>query len=119
MSDVPPERAGAASGVSETSFEFGAALGVAVLGSIVSAVYRTHVNEASLPGIAPDVVERARETLGAAIEIAKGFHDETRTLMESVARDAFARSFRAASLVSAVLGLTAALVCAVFMKGKR
>jgi DHA2 family multidrug resistance protein-like MFS transporter len=119
MSDVPPERAGAASGISETSFEFGAALGVAVLGSIVSAVYRTHVNETTLPGISPEVVERARETLGAAIELAKNFQSDAKTLVESVSRDAFARSIRAASLVSAVLGVVAALVCAVFMKRPR
>ncbi|MGH2618372.1 MAG: MFS transporter, partial [Thermomicrobiales bacterium] len=40
---APPERAGAASGVSETSAEFGGALGIAVLGSIGTAVYRSRV----------------------------------------------------------------------------
>jgi MFS transporter, DHA2 family, multidrug resistance protein len=36
---APPERAGAASGVSETGAELGGALGIAILGSIGTAVY--------------------------------------------------------------------------------
>ena len=116
MSDVPPERAGAASGISETSFEFGAALGVAVLGSIISAVYRVHMSSDALSHIAPDIVERARETLGAAIEVAQPLAADARTTIETTARDAFARAVRVASFVSAILGITAALVCVVFMK---
>lgn len=119
MTDVPPERAGAASGISETSFEFGAALGVAVLGSIVSAVYRTHVNQAALPGLAPEMVETARETLGAAINMAATLDSEARSLIESTARDAFTRAVQAAAWVSAVLGVLAALVCTRFMRRKQ
>ena len=39
MSSAPPERAGAASGISETSSELGGALGIALLGSLATAVY--------------------------------------------------------------------------------
>ena len=39
MGAAPPERAGAASAISETSFEFGGALGIAVLGSLFTFVY--------------------------------------------------------------------------------
>jgi DHA2 family multidrug resistance protein-like MFS transporter len=116
MSDVPPERAGAASGISETSFEFGAALGVAVLGSIVSAVYRAHMSEAALPGLAPGVLETARETLGAAIAAAETVETDARHLIVSAARDAYTRGIHAASFVSAALGLVAALVCARYMR---
>jgi MFS transporter, DHA2 family, multidrug resistance protein len=118
MSDVPPERAGAASGISETSFEFGAAVGVAVLGSIVSAVYRTHMSGAALPGIAPEVIETARETLGAAIDIAQTLDTDARETVVSAAREAFTRSMHAAAYVSAALGLLAAFVCAAFMRRK-
>lgn len=116
MSDVPPERAGAASGISETSFEFGAALGVAVLGSIVSSVYRSHMSDAQFEGMAPDLLERARETLGAAIEVAQPLAAQTRVQVEATAREAFASAVRIASLVSAALGIVAALVCVMFMK---
>ena len=47
MGSAPPEKAGSASGISETSGEFGIALGVAVLGSVGTAVYRSQI---SVPG---------------------------------------------------------------------
>lgn len=116
MSDVPPERAGAASGISETSFEFGAALGVAVLGSIVGAIYRLHMDAGSLPALTPDGMAAARETLGAALAVAQTLDSGARVAMESTAREAFTRGFNVASLVSAILGLLAALVCFRFMR---
>ncbi len=116
MSDVPPERAGAASGISETSFELGAALGVAVLGSIVTAVYRAHMTAASLPDLSPQVLTTARETLGAAIEVAKTLEPQARDMIVSTAREAFTQAMHAASGVSAVLGLVAAVVCTQFMR---
>ena len=116
MSDVPPERAGAASGISETSFEFGAALGVAVLGSIVSAVYRSRMSEVALPGLPSEVIETARETLGAAIDIATTLEGETRALIVSSAREAFTSSIHAAAYVSSALAIVAALICTRFMR---
>jgi DHA2 family multidrug resistance protein-like MFS transporter len=116
MSDVPPERAGAASGISETSFEFGAALGVAVLGSIVSAVYRAHMTNAALPEVSPEVLTTARETLGAAVEVAKTLEPRAQEAIVSAASEAFTRAMHAASYVSAALGLVAAAVCTRFMR---
>ena len=116
MSDVPPERAGAASGISETSFEFGAALGVAVLGSIVSAVYRAQMSAAALPELPPDVVQAARETLGAAIAVAETLDNDVRTVVVTAAREAFTSAMHAAAWVSAALGIVAAMVCAMFMR---
>jgi MFS transporter, DHA2 family, multidrug resistance protein len=119
MTDVPPERAGAASGISETSFEFGAALGVAVLGSIVSAVYRSHMSAATFSGIDSNVIITARETLGAAIEIAQTLDGDARALVSATARAAFTRSLHAASFVSAALALVAAYICARYMRRDR
>ena len=42
---APPERAGAAAGISETSSEFGGALGIAILGAIGTAVYRGEIED--------------------------------------------------------------------------
>jgi DHA2 family multidrug resistance protein-like MFS transporter len=58
LSNAPPERAGAASGISETGAELGVALGIAVLGSIGAAIYRAHLATALPAGVAqrdPDV----------------------------------------------------------------
>jgi DHA2 family multidrug resistance protein-like MFS transporter len=122
MSDVPPERAGAASGISETSFEFGAALGVAVLGSIVGASYRAHLDAGALETLGalgtldPQVLATARETLGAALDVAHTLDAGTRETLEITARDAFTRGFNLAAMVSAVLGMVAAFVCFRFMR---
>lgn len=119
ISAVPPERAGAASGVSETSFEFGAALGVAVLGSIVGAIYRTQMSGAKLNELPPSVLDGARETLAVAIELAASLEGDARVLLENSAREAFASGMHAAAIVSSALSVVAALVCVRFLSQNR
>lgn len=66
---VPPERAGAASALSETAQELGGALGIALLGSIATATYRTQVD--GLLNTAPtSTATVARDTLAGARSVA-------------------------------------------------
>jgi len=51
VGSAPPERSGAASGISETSAEFGGALGIALLGSLGTAVYRSQMADAVPEGV--------------------------------------------------------------------
>lgn len=67
VGSVQPERAGAASAISETASELGGALGIAVLGSLGTAIYRSTMASASLPGIPTHTIAAARDTLGAAV----------------------------------------------------
>jgi MFS transporter, DHA2 family, multidrug resistance protein len=46
---APPERAGAAAGISETASELGGALGIALLGSLATAVYGSALAPETLP----------------------------------------------------------------------
>lgn len=115
MSAAPPEKAGAASGISETSFEFGAAAGVAVLGSIVTALYRTRLSETGLPHVPPAVLDAARDTLAAAVAAAHDLQGEAGASLLAAARDAFTLAMQASALVSAALALVAAIVCTRFM----
>jgi DHA2 family multidrug resistance protein-like MFS transporter len=62
VGSVPVERAGSAAALAQTGNEFGYALGIAVLGSVMTAVYRTRVAEA-LPGGAPAA---ARDSIAGA-----------------------------------------------------
>ncbi|MGH3682789.1 MAG: MFS transporter, partial [Natronosporangium sp.] len=61
---APPERAGAAAALSETSTEFGGALGIAILGSIGTAVYRGAMADTLPAGVPPETAAAARDTLG-------------------------------------------------------
>ena len=60
IGSAPPERAGAASAISETSAEFGGALGIAVFGSIGVAVYRGLMVD-SIPSGVPEIVSTVRD----------------------------------------------------------
>ena len=67
---APARRAGAASGISETSSELGGALGIAVLGSIGTAMYRAHLGQAAPAGIPEAARKAALDTLGGAVSVA-------------------------------------------------
>jgi MFS transporter, DHA2 family, multidrug resistance protein len=67
---APPERAGAASAISETATELGLALGVAIIGSIGTAAYRSAVTDDLPSGITGANADAARDSLGAAHEVA-------------------------------------------------
>jgi DHA2 family multidrug resistance protein-like MFS transporter len=107
LASVDPERAGAAAAVSETAFELGMALGIAVLGSIVAATYR----RVTIPPGTHDVLaSHAKESLGAA-------HQVARTMPADVARDllvaaqhAFSDGLALAAGIGAVLLLLSALI---------
>jgi MFS transporter, DHA2 family, multidrug resistance protein len=71
VSSAPPERAGAAAALSETAFELGAALGIALLGSLGAAIYRTQMMNAVPEDLAPAAAEAARSTLGGAAAVAE------------------------------------------------
>jgi MFS transporter, DHA2 family, multidrug resistance protein len=82
VSAAPPERAGSASAISETSAEFGGALGIAVLGSLGTLIYRQIMDGVDAP-------VAAKATLGAAIEQAGTATPQ----WLADARDAFATGF--------------------------
>jgi DHA2 family multidrug resistance protein-like MFS transporter len=66
VGSAPPERAGAAASLSETSNVFGSSLGLALLGSLGAAVYRGKMAEADLSGYPPELASKARQTIGGA-----------------------------------------------------
>ncbi len=70
LGTVPPERAGTASGLSETSSEFGGALGIALLGSAATAVYRHELGDTLPRGVPQHIARAAQETLGGALSVA-------------------------------------------------
>ena len=117
MGAVPPDRAGAAAAIVETSSEFGGALGMAVLGSIGVAVYRSdlaHTAPATLPQTA---VEASRNTLGGALSAAEQLPAQLGTQLVSAARIAFTHGLDAAALGAAIAMVVAAVLSARFFRG--
>lgn len=106
MSSVPPEKAGAASAISETAYETGAVLGTAVLGSILNLAYRTNL---AVPGEVPaGLADSARETLGNATQVAGEIGGETGRALLGSAQHAFDSGVVITSAIGAILMLTAA-----------
>jgi DHA2 family multidrug resistance protein-like MFS transporter len=113
---APPERAGAAAGISETSSELGGALGIAVLGSIGTAVYRGLLTRGWPTGLSPDTREAAAATLGGAMAAAQGLPEALGVPLLEAARQAFTRSMELAAAINAVLALVAAGVVLTFLR---
>ncbi|WP_138900672.1 MFS transporter [Streptomyces albidochromogenes] len=111
LSSVPKEQAGAASAVSETAYELGAALGIALLGSIVTGIYRGFTVP---PGTPADVADAAHDSLGGAVEAAEPLPADQAASLLSAAQNAFTDGFQAAAWVGSVV-LFATAVSAWFM----
>ncbi|MDR2279274.1 MAG: MFS transporter [Gordonia sp. (in: high G+C Gram-positive bacteria)] len=107
MSGSPEHRAGNAAAMEETSYEVGSVLGVAILGSVASVMYRADLDSsgelAKLPG---ELAGPARESIGAAVDIANtvGLPD-----VAEAAGEAFTGSMQVTSLVGGLIMLGVAL----------
>jgi MFS transporter, DHA2 family, multidrug resistance protein len=116
---APPERAGAAAGVSETSSEFGGALGIATLGAIGTAVYRGQVEDALPAGASTDAAEAARDTLGAAVAARDELPGELGERLIDAAQEAFTEALQIAAALSAAVALTAAILAGTLVRRLR
>jgi DHA2 family multidrug resistance protein-like MFS transporter len=105
VGSAPPERAGAASGISETGAELGGALGISILGSIGVALYRGRLADGLPPGIPADAAASVRDTLGAAVGVAGQLPGELGATVLQIARDAFVQGMVVAAAVSAALAI--------------
>ncbi len=113
MGTVAPERAGTASALLETGSEFGGALGMAILGSIGTAVYRDQVAGSLPAGLPAGTREAAEETLSGATVVAGHLPGGTGTAVLDAARDAFTSGMHGAALAAAAvmaLGATVAIL---------
>jgi DHA2 family multidrug resistance protein-like MFS transporter len=107
LASAPPEKAGAASAVSETAYELGAVLGTTVIGGMLAAFYRSNL---ALPAGLPDTAaDASRETLAGAVA-ASGTLDEP---LGQALRDAAAHAFDAGVGVTALIGAGLIVVAAV------
>jgi MFS transporter, DHA2 family, multidrug resistance protein len=116
IASAPPERAGAASGISETSSELGGALGIALLGTLGTAVYRARAGD-TLPAELPhEAAASASDTLGGAVAVADRLPQLLAADVLDPAREAFTHGLQVAAAVSGVLVIAAAGMIATLLR---
>ncbi|MGW1890812.1 MFS transporter [Streptomyces sp. NPDC002004] len=116
LSSVPKEQAGAASAVSETAYELGAALGIALLGSMVMGVYQNFPTPSGTPA---EAAALAHESLGGAVESAATLPGPGGHALLTAAQSAFVEGMRFASGVGAAVLLATAVGAWYLLRGQR
>jgi MFS transporter, DHA2 family, multidrug resistance protein len=116
VGSAPPERAGAASGISETGAELGGALGIAILGSVGVAVYRADFADTVPADVPADAVATASDTLGAAAGVAGQLPDAVGAGLVDAAQNAFVSGMHLVAVIAAVI---AVVIAAVAWRGLR
>lgn len=108
MTSAPEDRAGMAASVEEVSYELGGAIGIAVLGSIMSAIYTAALVIPEGLGAPAAALDSLDEALLAAEALAPG----TASAVTALARAAFDRAFEGVILTAATLLFAGAAVIA-------
>ncbi len=119
VSSAPLERAGAASGISETGSELGGALGIAILGSIGVAAYRADLASSLPAGIPSQAAAAARDTLGGAVGVAGQLPADVGAALLAAAREAFTSGLQVAAAISAAVAVGVAVLATVTLRAVR
>ncbi|MFJ8844690.1 MFS transporter [Streptomyces cyaneofuscatus] len=110
VGSAPPEKAGAASALQQTSSDFGLAVGIAALGSLGTTVYRNQVGDA-IPDETPQAVENAtRDTLAQALEATRDLPAGLADQIITPAREAFASGLNTVAVINAVIVIAMAVL---------
>jgi DHA2 family multidrug resistance protein-like MFS transporter len=119
LGSAPPEKAGSAAALNETAGEFGFAFGIAALGSLGTAVYRTQFADHAPSGVPADAVRVAHDSLTAAVGAAQHLPARAAGALLAPAQEAFTSGLHAIAAVSAVLLAGVAVLIAVLLRHVR
>jgi DHA2 family multidrug resistance protein-like MFS transporter len=117
MSTLPRERAGAGSAVNTTVRQVGGALGVAVLGSILSASYRGGITP-SLTGLPAAARDIAAESIGGTQIVAERLPPLAQGPLLAAADEAFLTAMHVTAVGSGLAGLLGLLVVLRWLPGR-
>ncbi len=112
VGSVPPEKAGAASGLSTTASDLGISLGVAFVGSIAVAVYRSAMAQSLPGGLPPEISTAAGNTIAGATEAASRLPVDVAGTVVAAARTAFTSGLNLGALTAAGIAAVAAVLAA-------
>ncbi|GAB4583065.1 MFS transporter [Nocardia sp. IFM 10818] len=113
---APPDQAGAASGLSEASTELGGALGIALLGSAMTAVYRNRVSDTTFTALPEDSLAAVQDTLACAVDIAAHLPPHTAATLLHTAGNAYTDGMVLAMGIGTAVALAAALAAAILLR---
>ncbi len=110
---LPPARAGVGSAVNDATRELGGTLGVAVVGSLFSSVFATHLADGAFGRLPAATVAQAQDSVGAALAI--GGRDPR---LLAAMQDAFMSGLSVSCMVIGTLCLLGAVGALVFLPGR-
>ena len=116
VGSAPPERAGAAAAISETSYELGGALGVATLGTLGTFLYRSRLVGAVGPDSPGELTAAAKGTLGAVVAMASRVGDAGTTKLLIAAKQAFVDAVHTIAMIGGGLFVALAVFAAVLLR---
>ncbi|MFI1420526.1 MFS transporter [Streptomyces sp. NPDC020731] len=108
LSEAPPDRAGGAAAIGETSYQLGAGMGIALLGSVMNGAYAPGLT--GIPGVSSAASSAASHSLGEAYEVADRLGGPAGTALRDAARHSFVHGLHVTLLVSAGLLLLGAVM---------
>ncbi|WP_175411211.1 MFS transporter [Streptomyces sp. TRM64462] len=106
LSEAPADSAGGAAAIGETSYQLGAGMGIALLGSVMNAAYAPGL--AGVPGVPAPASAAAANSLTEAYQVAARLGGAAGDALHTAARHAFVHGLHVTLLVSAALLLTGA-----------
>jgi DHA2 family multidrug resistance protein-like MFS transporter len=106
LSEAPQAQAGGAAAIGETSYQLGAGIGIALLGSVMNAAYAPGLSD--VRGVPQSASAAAGQSLGEAYEVAGRLGGSPGEALRLAARDSFVHGLHVTLLVSAVLLLLGA-----------
>ncbi|MGO4459123.1 MFS transporter [Streptomyces sp. M-16] len=108
LSEAPADTAGGAASIGETSYQLGAGMGIALLGSVMNAAYAPGLT--GLPGVPADAARDAAHSLGEAYQVAAHLGGPAGDSLHAAARHAFVHGLHVTLVVSAGLLLAGAVM---------
>ncbi|MEZ0157642.1 MFS transporter [Streptomyces althioticus] len=106
LSEAPQDQAGGAAAIGETSYQLGAGIGIALLGSVMNAAYAPGLSQ--VPGVPASASAAAAHSLGEAYEVAARLGGPGGEALRLAARHSFVHGLHVTLLVSAGLLLAGA-----------
>jgi EmrB/QacA subfamily drug resistance transporter len=119
MGSLPRAKAGVGSAVNDTTRQVGGALGVAVVGSVMTSAYGPRIASSfTAAGVPPAAVAQAKQGLGFALQIASQAPASAQNGLVTAAQDAFVTGMHHGVVVGAIAALLGAIIVTIWLPAR-